>query len=127
MSKFLVDTSVLIDFSNGKDKLLSPLLKNQKKAKCVLYVNPIIITEYFTSDEFERESLFQKALEFIGIFANSQITKSDGLTAGKLLRKNQVNFLGDALIAANCLNNDFKLVTKNIKHFKNVRGLNIYK
>ena len=32
---------------------------------------------------------------------------------------------GDLLIAAQCVNNNYTLITNNVKHFKNIDGLNI--
>lgn len=127
MSKILVDTDVLIDYSKGKSRFLAKLLVRQSKGKVDLFVNPVVITEFFTDQSLSDKKKFRKALEFIALFAVDELTKSVGLTAGQILREKKSDYLGDALIAASCLVADLKLVTRNKKHYQKIDGLKLFK
>jgi len=123
MDRLLVDTNVLIDYSKGKRDFLKKLLVKQKDGKVVLYVNPIVIAEYFTDKNLKHEEKFRESLNFINLFGVLQITKKIGILAGELMREGLVYSIGDALIAANCLLSNLALATRNKKHFEKVSDL----
>lgn len=119
----MVDTDVLIDFTKGHGRELEHLFSAQESGELELYVNPVIVAEFFTDDKLKSQAKKNKALEFISLFDLVAISKKDGLLAGKLMRLRQVNFIGDALIAASCINNGFQLATRNQRHFRRIRSL----
>lgn len=123
MIKILVDTDVLINYSKGYSKDLDELFLKQENGEVNLVVNSVVVAEFFTNDKLKIKTNVEKALEFIGLFEVVEIGKKDGILAGRLMGEKKVNYLGDALIAANCINGRFKLATKNKKHFRAVKGL----
>ena len=126
MDRLLVDTDVLIDFTKGKNDILSVILTKQKSNKVTLFVNPVVVAEFLTDRSLKDRKRFQKALSFLTYFDVVSITKKVGVLAGEYLRKSVVPTLGDALIAASCVEGKFELVTRNKSHFKKVSGLKFY-
>ena|SRR3989344_2314472 len=123
MKNTLVDTDVLIDFSKRKDKILKKYFG--KKDQWQLWVNPVIVAEWFNNRELCNTEKLEKAKVFIDLFNCAEIGKEEGERAGALIRNNEINYLGDALIAATCLVKNASLITRNIKHYKNVKGLKL--
>lgn len=124
----LVDTDILIDFSFDKSEMLSNLLEKQNRKETNLFISPVIITEYLTDQKLINERVLEnEALEFLHNFDVIEITEKEAILVAKLLRQKQVLFLGDAYIAATCLIHNFKLATRNQKHFKKIPKLEFYK
>lgn len=127
MDKIFVDTNVLIDYSKGKIGSLGKLLSDQNEGKVGLFVNPVVISEFFTDENVNESKVLKKANSFIGLFGTLSISREEGILSGKLMRNKEVGLIGDALIAATCLVADLKLLTRNQKHFKKVPKLKFYK
>ena len=53
MNKLFIDTDVLIDFSHGKSHLLENILKEKQTE---LFLNPVIIAEFFTDEALKGET-----------------------------------------------------------------------
>jgi len=121
----LVDTDIIIDFSNAKNDILSDLFKKQNDKKVKLYTCPIVITEFFTDQKLKNKKLFDIAAELFKNFTSLPITNDIAYLAANVLREKQLPFLGDAYIAAICLNNNITLATRNQKHFANIPNLKI--
>lgn len=123
MIKVLIDTDILIDYSKGCGRLLEKLQQKQREGKIELYLNPVVITEFFTDRNLKNKEKFAQACIFFNFFPVVEINKKIGLLAGELLRENKTSFLGDALIAATCLSTGLKLATGNQKHFIKIENL----
>lgn len=119
MIKVLVDTDVLIDYSKGHDQLLGVLLEKQDDNELELWVNLVILAEFFSDKNLRDKNKFARAVEFTNLFRVAEIGKKIGLLAGKILREEKVNFIGDALITATCVSEKLLLATGNKKHFSN--------
>jgi predicted nucleic acid-binding protein len=91
-----------------------------------LFINPVIIAEFYTDLKLKNKQKREKAGKFLRFFKTINISGKTGLLAGELLRENRVLFLGDALIAATAIAGQLKLATRNKKHFKNAPGLEFY-
>lgn len=126
MKKVLIDTDILIDFTKGKNKDLLPLLSLQSDGKIQLYITPVNIAEFVNDQHLKTDEKLQKAKEFLRIFSVSEMSATVGFLAGKYRREGSVQFLGDALIAATCVEQDLLLMTRNKRHFKNIADLSLY-
>lgn len=126
MTQVLVDTDVLIDYSKGFDRFLGDLLKRQTAGEVELYVNPVIVAEFFTDQKLKDKKKQTEAEDFFNLFGFKEINKKMGQQVGELLREKRIGFLGDAVIAATCLVDSLALATKNKKHFKKVPQLKFY-
>jgi len=122
MKQLLVDTNILIDFSKGHSRLLGEYLAAKEWQ---LMVNPVIVAEFVNDQRLITAVKRKKAKEFIGLFNHIDLNKAIGFRAGELIRSGQVDYLGDALIAATCLMGKTSLLTSNKKHFKKVKGLKL--
>lgn len=126
MTKVFIDTDILIDYSKGHNKLLENLLEKQTPKQLELWVNPIVIAEFFTDSSLRNKNKLEKAKDFFGFFRVIEINKKIGLLAGELLRERKVNFIGDALIAATCILGKMHLITGNKKHFSKISELDFF-
>lgn len=126
MIPIFVDTDILIDYSKGHSRFLETLLAGQERGNMELFINPVVVAEFMTDRSLQDEKQRIQAEEFLQLFLLKDVTKSVGLAAGKLLREGHVLFLGDAMIAATCVVNNFQLATRNIRHFNKVPSLLIY-
>lgn len=126
MKKILLDTNILIDYSKGYSTRLEKLLKLQEVNRVKLYINSVVIAEYFADRYLKDKEKLRETKEFFQLFTNVDITKKTGLVAGELLRENQVNASGDALIAASCLQFDLQLYTNNKKDFREVKKIKLF-
>ncbi len=127
MEKVFVDTNIIIDFTKGFGKNLKELIFLQKRNHLQVFVNSIVIAEFFNEKNLNNKKSFELANRLFQFFEVMDIGKNIGLLAGELLRTNQVNFLADALIAATCLKHNLLLATNNKKDFRKTKGLNFYK
>lgn len=127
IDKVLVDTDILIDYSNSRSKLLESLFQKQSRGLVALYISPVTIAEFLTDKKLKVISKQVEAEEFLSLFDIVEINKREGIVTGKLLRQGNPPFLGDALIASTCLINGLKLATRNEKHFSKVKGLQFYR
>ncbi|HBL51999.1 MAG: hypothetical protein A3D24_03175 [Candidatus Blackburnbacteria bacterium RIFCSPHIGHO2_02_FULL_39_13] len=126
MTKIFVDTDVLIDYSKGRSRSFEKLLDKQLKGKLELFINPVVVAEFMTDKNLKDKEKLSKALEFLGLFQTLDLGKNAGVIAGDLLREQKTSFIGDALIAANCLNSKLQLATNNKKHFSKITQLVLY-
>ena len=90
-----------------------------------LAINPVIVAEFINDRRLTTPEKRKKAREFINLFAHFDLNKTSGFKTGELIKSGQVDYLGDALIAATCLTEKIPLLTRNQKHFKKVKGLKL--
>ncbi len=127
MTKVFIDTDIIIDFTKRKGEVLKNLLAQQKLSKIQLITNPVVISEFFTDKRLVESQKLEKAKLLFRFFTPVEITAKIGYIAGDLLREREIDFLGDALIAATCLVRNVPLVTRNKKHFTKVKQLQFYR
>lgn len=122
---YLIDSDILIDFLKAEKETVKILskLKPHERGTCVICVGEVLegLTE-------KQKGLFQKLVGLINIYNVDLKVVSEFSKIRKELRK-QGNLIDnfDILIAATCLINDLTLITNNLKHFKRIKGLKIFK
>lgn len=126
MNRVFIDTNIIIDYSNGFEKDLKTIFVLQKQKKLQIFINPIVIEEFYTDKRLKKPENLRRAKKLFQIFSVINIFAKDGLLAAEILRANEVYLLSDALIAATCINNNFELATRNIKDFKHVKKLKLF-
>src|SRR3990172_7465914 len=126
MKQILVDTNIIIDYTNGKDRFLQKLLKLQEQCEIELLVNPIIVSEFFTDINLRDGLKMNRAKELFKLFTHKDITCKMGYKAADYLRSGQILSLPDAILAAFSIEKDIFLATRNAKHFNKIRGLEFY-
>ena len=123
MTKVLVDTDVLIDYSKGFSKGLNELKELQNKGKIILFLNPVVVAEYLADKSLNDDKKLKESLNFISSFKIILINKKMGIRAGEIMRNISGPNWKDAMIAACCLAEDCLLATRNRKHFNKIKGL----
>ncbi|MEK7597079.1 MAG: PIN domain-containing protein [Patescibacteria group bacterium] len=127
MKKIFIDTDIIISFTKGHAIFLKELIKEQRNNKIELIINPVVVAEFFTDKNLSNNKKYQQAVRLFQNFTVLIINKQIGFITGELLRNSLTVAIGDAIIAATCLENKLELITNNQKDFKKVKGLNFYK
>jgi|SRR3989339_359953 len=126
MKKIFIDTNILIDYSKGYGLKLKPLLEMQVEDLAHLYINTIIIVEYMNDYNLTNKEMITKSEKFLQKFNLIDINKNIAYITANLLRTKQISYIGDAIIAATCIENKLELFTNNQKDFRKVKGLKFF-
>ncbi|MBI5873900.1 MAG: PIN domain-containing protein [Candidatus Omnitrophica bacterium] len=120
--KYLFDTNILIDHFRG-DKAIGAFMEEIGTSKDRASIS--VLTEYELlaypglSPQQEKD-----IAAFIGIFANLNITSSIVKIAARFRRIYNTDIV-DSLIAATAHKNNSIIVTRNVKHFRPIREIQI--
>lgn len=122
----MLDTSVLIDFLRRKDKEKNLLVQIIHSGYSPV-ISLITQTELFAGESVWRSKKARKELENLlsgleMILINKKVSQS----AGKIRVKYQINLL-DAIIAAEAIVSNLPLATLNVKDFKKIRKIKIFR
>jgi predicted nucleic acid-binding protein len=126
MKRLFIDTDIIIDYTYSANDTLRTLLLMQESGNTELYVNLISITEFFTDKNIEKLKVSKQADSLFHNFTIMNLNQEEAYIAAELMREKYITSIGDAYIAATCIKYGIELVTRNIKHFKNIPGLRIY-
>jgi predicted nucleic acid-binding protein len=119
---FTLDTNVLIYYAAGKKEVIDFMEKNKN---AIFYLPSIVIAEFLSYPLIDEESLVKfRAFVYQTTVINLDIRIAE-LAAG--LRRKYNLKLADAVIAATAILTNSKLVTRNIRDFKKVKELEIFK
>ena len=124
MKQILVDTDVVIDYLRGLD-LSRSFFKSEKK-KSVLYLSVITLGEIYSGTDTRDPFKVRLIEEFLLNFEIALITPQIAKIAGEL-RRDFARPFADMLIAATAVEYSFVIVTRNIKHFKELPNLEIFR
>jgi predicted nucleic acid-binding protein len=119
---YVLDTKAIIYHFKGEQKVEAFIL-DKFAGREVLVVPTIVVTEflsYFEADETDVRRL-KELLNYVEV---SSLTLAIAELAGKLRKQFKMS-LGDSVIAATAFSLGASLVTRNVKDFKKVKGLNI--
>jgi len=123
MTKVMVDTNILIDYTNGYKNDLAKLFAQVDKSEIKLLINPVIVAEYLADKKLKVASAQKIADEFLNLFSCTNITKKIGELTAEIIRTHSDLAWRDAMIAACCLVENCLLATRNRKHFNKIKGL----
>ncbi len=117
MAEYLLDTTIIIDYLRGKDKIIK-LIKKMFYEGSSLGCCPVNVIEVYTGMK-ERERKVTE--EFIDSLENYELTKEIAKQAGEYKKKYQRKgislSLPDVAIAAIAVANNLTLLTNNQKHY----------
>lgn len=119
---YTVDTNILIYHANG-DKEVIEFLEEQVKRDAFLFLPAIVVVEFFSFPALtpEAEHAFASLLNYFSIISLDYPLARE---AASLRREFQLK-LGDAIIAACAMSKKAPLVTRNVRDFRKVRGLEV--
>jgi predicted nucleic acid-binding protein len=127
MKRVLVDTNIIINFGRGDTDLLLKLVEIQERREIELYVNDIVVGEYFAGLEMRSIKRYMWARDmFNSFFSFFEIDSEVAIKAGVMVAKNEIPILTDAIIASTCIINNFELATSDVKRFNHVPELKLF-
>lgn len=126
MKNVFVDTDIIINYSKGFGKNLIELFELKENSQVELYINPIIIAEFYADKNLLKQKEMERINKLFQMFQVIDISKEIGLLTGELLRTSQTISIADTFIAATCLHHDLLLATNNKKDFGRVKRLVFY-
>lgn len=120
------DTSVLIDYFQGKNTILTEKL-DEILANHSLTLPPTVLTEIL-SDPFLPKKFIQIILELPVLELSENYWVKAGINRSKLISKKLKARLADTLIAQSCIDHQIPLITndQDFRHFVTHCGLELY-
>ena len=123
--KLLLDTSIIIDFFRSKNKETT-LFVELSREKHAFSISIITHTELFSGKSiWEKKRLCDELEEICSEFEVLTLNPLLSKKAGKIRAYHGTN-IADAIIAATAIEYDCKLVTLNVKDFKNIPSLQLF-
>ena len=118
MTKVVIDTSIIIDFTRAGTGQLPDLIEAAKSDEIELFIPTVVILELWIGKSMQQskntvaaEKLFSRNKTDRSCRINSQIGR-------KIVEKNLLTGPMDAIIAASALELNAKLATGNRRHFE---------
>ncbi|PIU14682.1 hypothetical protein COT20_02595 [bacterium (Candidatus Gribaldobacteria) CG08_land_8_20_14_0_20_39_15] len=125
MNEFLVDSDVMIWFLRGKKPAVDLFYKI--KQLDVPFCSPISIVEVLSDVKPGEEDATESFLNFFNvILVDREIAQTAGWLVNERKSRGILMSLNDAIIVATCLVGNLFLITYNQKHYKGIKGLQIY-
>lgn len=128
MKSYLLDTSIIISYLQGKDNIVN-LLNNIEGELSSSYVCLAELYEgvYRVSNKLEIEKTVKDFFKSLSALysVDEKVAKQFGEIRAKLKIGGNVIEDIDIFIAATCLANDLTLITQNVKHFSRIGNLKI--
>jgi len=125
-----LDTTFLVDLIRGNEKVRSLKDNIDKGSEAVTIATPSIIELIkglkignMRENEEEKINVLVSSLNILNLDKDSAILS--GRIEGELIKKGDMIDLEDIMIAAISITNNEKLITRNEKHFKKIKGLEI--
>ena len=118
--KYLIDTNILIDHLRGEPKA-TEVLRQVKDGNIQASISVITEYELLASSKLSSQET-TKIAELLQIMPSMAITSHIAHTAANFHRQYRTDLV-DALIAATAFLAKATLLTRNFKHFQNIREL----
>lgn len=122
MSKYLIDTNILIDHLRG-ERAANQLLHNIQSGRVRATISVITECELLSTPVLT-PSEERKVIELLELLPRVAVTSHIARLAGALRRRYPVT-TADALIAATALRSHAVLLTRNVKDFRPIRNLRL--
>lgn len=126
MTRVVIDTSIVIDFTRAGVGQFFGLMEAAKSGELELLIPTAVILELwagktmkFSKNQNEADKLFS-GIKWI------DLTESIAKLAGELVRQNSSTQPMDAVIAASALESGAYLATGNRRHFSRVKNLKLF-
>lgn len=119
----LIDTNVIIDHLRGEEKA-TELLAKIEKGTIKGYISTITEAELLSGHKLNKKQILE-IFELINIFERVEINSEIAQKGAQFRRKYRCGLI-DGLIAACAWKIGVELVTRNIKHFINIKEISLY-
>lgn len=125
MVKIVVDSSVIIEKIRTDGGLFDKLMELQSKNKVVMLISVVTIAELWAGKSMNKKNEENSVAEIIKYMKRLIVSENIAKLAGEMVRKYKIEAI-DALIAASAIEDGAKMATINKKHFKMIKGLELY-
>lgn len=123
IDKFLVDTDILIDHLRG-DEVATDLIQDIYTGRIKAFISVITECEILSSPKISATEKRQ-IKHLLSAITRLSITSKIAQKAGELRSSYPTLEIGDALIAANCFYAKATLLTRNLKHFAQIKEIKV--
>jgi toxin FitB len=120
---YLVDSDVLIDHLR-QHKPISPFVEKVQEEGAAIRISILTRSEVYAGRSMNDPEKKKEARALLSVFDVVPLSVEMADIAGQLKRAHGINMI-DALIAASALLTESTLVTRNVKHFKDIPRLEI--
>lgn len=118
---YLIDINILIDHLRG-DLKVTPILEKAEKGEITAFIS--VITEYEVLCGKFSEKAEKEISRLLSIFPSLNVTSEIVQIAARFYKKYQPG-IADSLIAATAFSFNATLITRNIKHFQQIKELKV--
>lgn len=127
LTDLLFDTSVLIDHLRGY-KPASDFLETVFNSGILVAISSVSEMELYAGKSMENDAIEETVANLLKLFKVLPVTTDIARQAGCLLRcyRNQGLTPIDAIIAGTAVEHNANLITRNIKHFRMVKGIIVF-
>lgn len=127
LTNLLLDTSVLIDHLRGY-KPASDFLETVFNSGVLVSISTVSEMELYAGKSMENPAAEGAVNNFLKLFTVLPVTTDIARQAGRLLRRHRHQGLTpiDAIIAGTALEHSANLITRNVKHFRIVKGIVVF-
>ncbi len=119
----MIDTDILVDYLRGRKEAKDFVMKLLESEEEIL-LSEVSEIELLSHRRCENPTERKKIEMLFEIFRKIEVNNEIGKLAGEIRRKFGLSF-PDSIIAASCVLFNAKLVTRNVRDFKRVKGLEI--
>jgi predicted nucleic acid-binding protein len=127
VNKIIVDSSIFIDYARVTKGVYPQIVERLSKKRSILYIPSSVILELWTGISMHKESERIKMKRMLKGFKIVALTRQLAEDSGDLIRSGFISGYADAVVAATALYLNAELATSNLKHFKKVKNLRIFK
>lgn len=126
MTKVVLDTSIVIDFTRAGVGQLFDLIETAKAGEIELLIPTAVILELWAGKTMKFSKNQKEAEKLFSGIKRIDLTEVIAKLAGELLRQNSIIQSMDAVIAASALESGAYLATGNQRHFSRVKNLKLF-
>lgn len=123
LNAYCIDSDILIDYLRGIEKSRTFLVNSSNESR--LYISVVSVVEIYAGKETENALKRQHISKFLQSFNILILEANIAAYAGQLRRDYQRPF-ADMIIAATAVHYQISLVTRNTKHFKDIKHLKVF-
>ena len=127
MSNLLLDTSVLIDHLR-EYKPATDFLETVFNSGVLVNISAVTEMELHAGKNAENPAIEEAVLKFLKLFKVLPVTSNIARQSGRLLRHHRHQGLTpiEAIIAGTAIEHNANLITRNIRHFRVIKGLIVF-
>ncbi|MEK7189036.1 MAG: PIN domain-containing protein [Patescibacteria group bacterium] len=121
MGEFVVDSNIFIDHLR-RHSSMEPFMAQAERDASGLCISTLTLTEIASGQSMDEDAKRKEAEFLLSKFETIPVNDAIAQRAGELRRRHGTDII-DAIIAATAILTESVLVTKNLKHFEGIPGL----